>query len=33
MKETRDMLIEVQATLDPNSPLWVNLNLALAAIR
>jgi paraquat-inducible protein B len=30
LKETRDMLIEVQSTLDPNSPVWVNLNLALA---
>ena len=29
MKQTRDMLVEVQASLDPNSPLWVNLNLAL----
>ena len=30
MKETREMIIEVQASLDPGSPLWVNLNLALA---
>jgi paraquat-inducible protein B len=30
MKETREMLIEVQGTLDPSSPLWVNLNLALS---
>jgi paraquat-inducible protein B len=30
MKETREMLVGVQATLDPGSPLWVNLNLALA---
>jgi paraquat-inducible protein B len=29
MKETREMLTEVQASLDPNSPVWVNLNLAL----
>jgi paraquat-inducible protein B len=30
MQQTRDMLVEVQASLDPGSPLWVNLNLALA---
>ena len=30
MKQTRDMLTEVQGSLDPNSPLWVNLNLALS---
>jgi paraquat-inducible protein B len=30
MKETRDILVEVQTSIDPNSPLWVNLNLALA---
>ena len=30
MKETREMILEVQASLDPGSPLWVNLNLALA---
>jgi paraquat-inducible protein B len=29
MKETRGMLVEVQTSLDPNSPMWVNLNLAL----
>src|SRR5580704_1427528 len=29
MKQTREMLIDVKASLDPNSPLWVNLNLAL----
>jgi hypothetical protein len=23
------MLVEVQGSMDPNSPLWVNLNLAL----
>jgi paraquat-inducible protein B len=29
MKQTRDMLAVVQASLDPDSPLWVNLNFAL----
>ena len=29
LKETRAMIVDVHATLDPNSPLWVNLNLAL----
>jgi paraquat-inducible protein B len=30
MKETREMMVEVEASLDPGSPVWVNLNLALA---
>ena len=30
MKKTRELLVEVQASLDPDSPIWVNLNLALA---
>jgi paraquat-inducible protein B len=29
MKQTRDMLAVVQASLDPDSPLWINLNVAL----
>jgi paraquat-inducible protein B len=29
MKETREVLIQVRASIDPDSPVWVNLNLAL----
>ncbi len=29
MKDTREALLEVRSSLDPDSPLWVNLNTAL----